>query len=110
MLFRSSGFRAALERMRFFDRVYAFVLDQQGKVMGVVSVESLVNCIDKPGKTLRDALLPGIEPIPGHTPLDDLMRAVVDSPCPLAVVNENGEYLGAITKTILLRKLCKEKR
>lgn len=104
------GFSAALERMRLYDRIYAFVLDQNHKVLGVVSVESLISCMDKPGKTMRDALLPGIEPIPGDMPLDDLMRTVANSPCPLAVVDETGEYLGAITKTVLLRKLCKEKK
>lgn len=106
----AGGFRAALERMRLFDRVYAFVLDQQQKVLGVVSAESLMSCISQPGKTLRDALLPGMRAIPASTPLNDLIHAVVESPCPLPVVDESGEYLGAITKTVLLRKLCKEKK
>ena len=103
------GFSAALARMRMYDRVYAFVLDEQHKVVGVVSVESLMGCINKSGKTLRDAILPGKTAIPSNMPLNDVMKKVVEYACPLPVIDENGEYIGAITKTVLLRKLCKEK-
>jgi glycine betaine/proline transport system ATP-binding protein len=105
----ASGFSAALERMRMYDRVYAFVLDAQHKVLGIVSVESLMNCINIPGKTLRDAILPGKAAIAGSTPLNVVLQKIVEYPCPLPVVDENGEYIGAITKTVLLRKLSKEK-
>jgi glycine betaine/proline transport system ATP-binding protein len=90
----AGGFRAALERMRMFDRIYAFVLDQQQKVLGIVSAESLMNCINQPGKTLRDAMLPGLTAIPASTPINDLIHAVIESPCPLPVVDEAGEYVG----------------
>jgi glycine betaine/proline transport system ATP-binding protein len=42
-------------------------------------------------------------------PLNEVMKKVVEYACPLPVVDENGEYIGAITKTVLLRKLYKEK-
>ncbi len=103
------GFSAALERMHLYDRVYAFVLDENQKVLGVVSAESLVNCMNQAGKTLRDAILPEFTAIPGSMPLNEVLRKVVEYPCPLPVVSHDGEYLGAITKTVLLRKLCKEK-
>lgn len=106
----ASGFRAALERMHLYDRVYAFVLDEQQKVLGVVSAESLVNCMNQEGKTLRDAILPQYQAISGNMPLNEVMHKVVEYPCPLPVVSDQGEYLGAITKTVLLRKLCKEKK
>ena len=105
----ADGFSAALERMRMYDRVYAFVLDEQHKVLGVVSAESLLNCINQPNKKLRDAILPGKTAIPSSMPLNEVLRKVVEYPCPLPVVDENGVYIGAITKTVLLRKLCKEK-
>ena len=104
----ANGFSAALERMRMYDRVYAFVLDEQHKVLGVVSAESLLACVNQPGKKLRDAILPGKTAIPGNMPLNQVLQKVVEYPCPLPVVDDNGEYIGAITKTVLLRKLCKE--
>lgn len=106
----ASGFSAALERMRLFDRVYAFVLDEHQKVLGAVSAESLVHCMNQSGKTLRDAIIPGIAAVSGNMPLNEVLHKVVEYPCPLPVVDNNGEYLGAITKTVLLRKLCKEKK
>ena len=105
----ANGFSAALERMRMYDRVYAFVLDEQHKVLGVVSAESLLACVNQPGKKIRDAILPGKTAIPSSMPLNEVMQKVVEYACPLPVVDEQGEYIGAITKTVLLRKLCKEK-
>ncbi len=105
----ANGFSAALERMRMYDRVYAFVLDEQHKVLGVVSAESLLACVNKKGSKLRDAILPGKTAIPSKMPLNEVMKKVVEYACPLPVIDENGEYIGAITKTVLLRKLYKEK-
>jgi glycine betaine/proline transport system ATP-binding protein len=105
----ASGFSAALERMRMYDRVFAFVLDEQHKVLGVVSAESLLASANKKGSKLRDAILPGKTAIPSTMPLNEVMKKVVEYACPLPVIDENGEYIGAITKTVLLRKLCKEK-
>ncbi len=106
----ATGFSAALARMQLYNRVYAFVLDEQQKVLGVVSAESLTDCINQPGKKLRDALLPGKIAISGNTPLNEVLQKVVEYPCPLPIVDDNGEYIGAITKTVLLRKLYKEKK
>jgi glycine betaine/proline transport system ATP-binding protein len=105
-----AGFSAALARMRLFNRDYAFVLDELQKVVGIVSAESLTNCMNQPGKKLRDALLPGDFAIPGKTPVNEVLQKVVDCPCPLPVIGYSGEYIGAITKTVLLRKLYKEKK
>jgi len=105
-----AGFSAALARMQLFNRIYAFVLDEHQKVVGIVSAESLTNCINQTGKTLRDALLPEKITISGNTPLNEVLQKVVEHPYPLPIVNENGEYIGAITKTVLLRKLYKEKK
>lgn len=105
-----AGFSAALARMQLFNRAYAFVLDELQKVVGIVSAESLTNCMNQPSKTLRDALLPEKIAISGNTPLNEVLQKVVEYPCPLPIVNENGEYIGAITKTVLLRKLYKEKK
>ena len=105
----AEGFSAALARMRMYDRVYAFVLDEGHKVLGIVSAESLLACVNQPGKKLRDAILPGKTAIPSSMPLNEVMHKVVEYACPLPVVDENGEYIGAITKTVLLRKLYKEK-
>ncbi len=101
------GFHAALERLRLFDRDYGFVLDRDHKVLGAVSVESLVRCCEAGTFSLRDALLPDIGAVPAALPIDDLIRLVVASPCPLPVVDAEGRYVGAVTKTILLSKLCK---
>ena len=105
----AEGFSAALARMRMYDRVYAFVLDEGHKVLGIVSAESLLACVNQPSKKLRDAILPGKPAIPSSMPLNEVMHKVVEYACPLPVVDENGEYIGAITKTVLLRKLYKEK-
>ena len=102
------GFKTALERLNMHDRVYGLVLDNAHHVLGVVSVQSLIACIDKPEATMRDALLPDLKTISitGDTPVANLMQLVAESPYPIAVVDEFGDYLGAVTKAVLLRRLC----
>ncbi len=105
-----AGFSAALARMRLFNRDYAFVLDKTQKLVGVVSAESITHCMNQQDKKLRDALLPGDFSISGKTPVNDVLNKAIACPCPLPVIDGNGEYIGAITKTVLLRKLYKESK
>jgi CBS domain-containing protein len=45
--------------------------------------------------------------VPGETPIDDLIRMSVANRSPIPVVDIEGRYLGAVTRTALLSKLCR---
>ncbi|WP_434623137.1 glycine betaine/L-proline ABC transporter ATP-binding protein ProV [Azospirillum sp. B2RO_4] len=101
------GPRAAVRQLRERDREFGYVQDARRRFHGVVSVESLMSAIERGNgsTTLDDALLPGIEPIADDLPMEEVLPRVASSACPLPVVNGQGAYVGAISKTAYLETL-----
>lgn len=111
-----SNLRATLERMRHYDREFAFVHDKSRHFKGVVSMDSVKAAIDEAGKaagengepqTFIKAYLPEPHTIKADSPLSDALSVVAESPYPVPVVNDGNVYLGAISKTQLLQTLDK---
>ncbi len=101
--------RAALERLRGHDGSAAVVHDRGGRYQGVVSIDSLIACIDGLGRRddghIEDAFINEIEPVSVDTPLTELMTQVAHSPYPVPVVDEGGRYKGTISRATLLHTL-----
>ena len=101
------GCRPALKRLQQQDREWGYVVSPDHRYLGVVSADSLRTALqghDGP-LGLRQAFVPGIAPVSGETPISELYGLMVECPCPLPVVNADGRYLGAISKTTLLKFL-----
>ena len=101
------GIRIALQRMRDQDRDYAYVLDRERHYLGTVSIDSLGRA-EKDGASMNTAMLQQVQPIAAQTPLGELLGTVAQTPCGVPVVNEQGIYLGVITKAALLETLDRE--
>ncbi|MBK3733174.1 glycine betaine/proline transport system ATP-binding protein [Azospirillum brasilense] len=101
------GPRAAVRQLRERDREFGYVQDGRRRFQGVVSVETLVAAIERHNgsATLDEALLPGIEPLPVDLPMDEVLPRIASAPCPLPVVDGQGAYVGAISKTAYLETL-----
>ncbi|SOD99939.1 glycine betaine/L-proline ABC transporter ATP-binding protein ProV [Caenispirillum bisanense] len=103
------GVRTALKRLQDHDREYGFVVDKQRKFHGVVSVETLRAAIKAETEPrFRHAFVDGVAPVPAETLLNDLLGAVAGSPIAVPVVDGDGRYLGAISKTRLLQTLDRD--
>jgi glycine betaine/proline transport system ATP-binding protein len=97
---------AALERMQSFDREYAIVVGRDKTYHGMVSQTSLVEKVRaKSADPYRNAFLSEIEPIAAAEPLSNVLGKVAGSSWPLPVVNEEGRYVGSISKSMLLETL-----
>jgi glycine betaine/proline transport system ATP-binding protein len=96
---------AALEQLRDEDRDYAYVLNRRKRFMGVVSIESLEQALDRNERNLDSALLEDVAPVPAETPLQEILTAVRRYPFPVPVVDEDGGYLGVVSKNRFLRTL-----
>jgi glycine betaine/proline transport system ATP-binding protein len=103
-----AGFESAIGRLRQMHRNYGFVLDPERRVRGTVSIDSMRRSMEEGDATLERALLDDIRPIPGDTPLNDLIAHIVRNPCPLPVIDAERRYIGAVTQTILLRHLAQD--
>ena len=99
------GSRAALSMLEQQDREFAYVVDPRQRFQGMVSVESLraaLNGHEGP-LGLQHAFLPEVRALEAAEPVNGLFGQVAQSPWPLPVVDAGGQYVGAISKTTLLR-------
>ena len=83
---------------------HGYVVDRSRRFLGVVSVESLSRAVRDKG-SLEQALLADIQPILADTSLNELISQVAAAPCQVPVVEEDGTYLGLISKANLLNTL-----
>ena len=101
------GPRAALKLLEDEDREYGYVLERGQKFIGVVSIESLKTAL-KANQPLESALLESPAPVLADMPLSELISHVAAAPCAVPVVNEDNNYIGIISKAMLLQALDKE--
>lgn len=104
-----SSVRTALTRLERYDREMGVVYDRHQKYLGTVSVDSLQTILKTLAKdeegNIENAFIQDLEPIPADMQLSDVMTRVASSHWPLPVVNAEGRYIGAISKTTLLQTL-----
>lgn len=103
-----TGVRAALTRLGKFDRPYGYVVDKSQRFCGVVSVKSLESQLAAGGSRLRDAFLPDIDPIESDARIGDILSRVAESACGLPVIDQEGKYLGVISRALLLQTLDRD--
>src|SRR5476649_636431 len=101
------GPRSALKLLQDEDRDFGYVLERGQKFIGVVSIDSLKAALAG-NLALEQALLDSPTPVPGDTPLSELISTVAQAPCAVPVVGEENQYLGIISKGMLLQALDKE--
>lgn len=94
----------ALRQLKEQEREFGYVVDRRRRFIGVVSVESLGQAVRAKG-SLEQALLADIQPILADTALNELISQVASAPCQVPVVEEDGTYLGLISKANLLNTL-----
>ncbi|WP_339010567.1 glycine betaine/L-proline ABC transporter ATP-binding protein ProV [Aeromonas popoffii] len=94
----------ALRQLKDQEREFGYVVDRSRRFLGVVSVESLGQAVKNKG-SLEQALLADIQPIQADTSLNELISQVASAPCQVPVVEEDGTYLGLISKANLLNTL-----
>ncbi|AJI94069.1 glycine betaine/L-proline transport ATP binding subunit [Yersinia ruckeri] len=101
------GPRSALKLLQDEDRDYGYVLERGQKFIGVVSIDSLKQALSA-NQSLDHALLAEPAPVPADMPLNELISLVAQAPCAVPVVGEDNNYIGIISKAMLLQALDKE--
>ena len=99
---------AAIARLRESQRMYAFVVGADGRLQGAVSIDSMYRAMEAQASALSGAFLSHITPVPASTVLRELVGRIVQNPVPLPVVDADMRYLGAVTQTILLKKMVEQ--
>lgn len=104
--------RAALQRLIKDDRDYGYVLDTERKFLGIVSTDSLRELIDHPEQpqVIPDAFIKDAVFAKETDSMQDILSEVASHPWPLPILNDAGEYLGAVSKNLFLRTLHRNQK
>ena len=105
---RAADMASAVERLRTAQRNYAFVVGADGRFEGTVSIDSMLQALGAIQPTLASAFLKDVAPVPDSLSLNALVGRIIKNPFPLAVVDGTQRYLGAVTQTILLKRMAIE--
>ncbi len=97
-----------LKKLRREEFRFGYVLDADQRYKGVVSVASLEQASEKGFTKPEDAFLPGVSPVTEDTELQRVLYLVRKYEAPVPVVDENGVYLGVISKNTFLRTIERE--
>ena len=84
------------------------VVETGGRLLGVVTQESLLHALESGATSLHGALVEGGGAARADLGLHALVARVVQSPLALPVVDGAGNYLGAVTQTQLLQRFVQD--
>jgi glycine betaine/proline transport system ATP-binding protein len=96
--------RAALQRLIKNDRDYGFVIDSEKSFKGVVSTDTLRDAIES-DKMISDAYIEDVKTVNAADSMQDILPEVASHNWAVPVLNDDGKYLGAISKNLFLRTL-----
>jgi len=99
--------RAALQRLIKNDRDFGYVIDSNHRFQGIVSADSLRTVIEGAGDRhlIQNAYLEDARAARSGDSMQDILPEVTQNPWPLPIVDEDGKYLGAVSKNLFLRTL-----
>jgi len=99
--------RAALQRLIKNDRDYGYVIDSEDRFQGIVSTDSLRELIERADSEhmLKNAYIKEASSANATDSMQDILPEVASHPWALPVLDDDGCYLGAISKNLFLRTL-----
>ena len=99
--------RAGLQRLIKNDRDYAYVLDRDKIFKGIVSTDSLRQLLDRDDdpKLIPNAYLEGVSAAHKDDSLQDILPKVAGNPWPLPILDDDGRFLGVVSKNLFLKTL-----
>lgn len=99
--------RAALQRLIKNDRDYGYVINSERIFQGIVSAESLRELIDRDAteQLICNAYINDAVTATATESMQDILPEVAGHPWALPILDDNGKYLGAISKNLFLRTL-----
>ena len=104
------GCRPALQLIEGHDDNFAYVVSPAKRYLGTVSADSLRAALHGHSGPLglQHAFIPEVTTIASDAPVADLFGQVAQAPCALPVVDADGRFRGAVSKTTLLRFLDRD--
>ncbi|MBN1857129.1 MAG: glycine betaine/L-proline ABC transporter ATP-binding protein [Dehalococcoidia bacterium] len=108
LLYSWQGPKAALQILRDANVDSAFVVTRNARFLGLVTVDRVVSLIRKRGTYLRDALEPDLQTCGPDTVIEDLVPLVASTRYPVAVVDEDGRFVGEVYVSTIIANMIQE--
>ncbi|HUV55755.1 MAG TPA: ATP-binding cassette domain-containing protein, partial [Dehalococcoidales bacterium] len=109
LLYDWQGPRAAMHILRTSNLDEAFLVNRAGKLVGLVTVERLIELFRNKGTSLKDAIEPDLPTCTADTVVEDLFPLGASTGYPLPVVNDKGKFLGEIHNSTILLSMIQER-
>lgn len=108
LLYKQDGLRTALHKMRHNEIGSIFVLGENNKYRGIVTIEDVVESINQEKNNLDKIIreVPIAEP---EESVNDLFSKIADINTPLPVLDDKHKLKGVIVKTNVVANLASEK-
>ncbi len=99
------GPSVAIRKMEKTGVSTTYVVDEKRHLKGIVTIDDAVELRDNEGKDLSDIINADIEVAGPDTPINALLTKSLQSKYPIAVVNEDGKFLGIVDRATILAEL-----
>ncbi|MCD6300138.1 MAG: glycine betaine/L-proline ABC transporter ATP-binding protein [Dehalococcoidales bacterium] len=109
LLYDWQGPRAAMHILRTSNLDEAFLVNRVGKLVGLVTVERLIELFRNKGTSLKDAIEPDLPTCTADTIVEDLLPLVASTGYSIPVVSDDGKFLGEIHASTILLSMIQEK-
>ena len=101
--------KVAMHQLRTKRINEAYLVTRGGKLVGLVTMDRLIELFRNGGKSVREAVEPDFLKCTGDTVVEDLFALAASTGYPIAVVDEDDEFLGEIYSSTVLVSMIQEK-
>ena len=103
---KTDGPRASLRKMRKNNISSLFVINEQHKLIGVISASDCAKLVEEGGKDIKTIMRTEFQSVPLDAPAQELFNIMQDRITPLPVVDENEKLKGVVVRGALIGALA----
>ena len=109
LLYEWQGIKAALHVMSSAKEDYAFMVGRNRQFLGLVTLKRLKSLLQTDSASVKDALEPDPPTTNPETILEDLFPIAAEADYPIAVVDDNGRFMGEIQISSIFENMIQDK-
>jgi glycine betaine/proline transport system ATP-binding protein len=109
LLYEWQGLKAALHVLSSAKEDYAFMVGRNRQFLGLLTLKRLKNIIQNQGTSIREALEPDPATTDPEAVLENLFPIAAEADYPIAVVNDQGRFLGEVQISSIFENMIQDK-
>ncbi|MDX9801917.1 MAG: glycine betaine/L-proline ABC transporter ATP-binding protein [Spirochaetia bacterium] len=99
------GPKTALHLMEKTGESYAYLVDSDRKLLGIIYIEDVIELKNEKGKDLSTIISHDFYTTSKDTSIADLLGTAFESKTPLVVINEDNKFLGIIDRVVVISEM-----